>query len=169
MRLRKEQVDAMKGPDHRFRRELASLLAPAGGRADIDPDTGDLVIFQPSQPQTRVRFDDRGTPRELHGQDGRTLKFEYAPDGRAVSLVDRVGHRSTMTFDRQSRCNGVVNPLGDRRELVYENDRLVAVRRDAGPRCGWFMPRSRSHRSPCSTGAIDRSESRATRSSGSFA
>lgn len=129
MKLRNDQLDALKRPPQELRRRLRDHLVDRGLEAALDPETGDLVARERGAAPARIRFDGTGRIESIRNSDGRRYRLEVDEKGRPAALVDGAGQRIRYRFDAEGQLQSVTDPTGFRQDIYREKGRPVAVRR----------------------------------------
>ncbi|WP_328471701.1 polymorphic toxin-type HINT domain-containing protein [Actinoplanes sp. NBC_00393] len=105
----------------------ATVTDPLGNvtRAGYDPLNRPVTQTDAAGNVTRFGYDDADRLTKVTGPDapgGQSLVYGYDANGRVIKRTDPLGRVSSTEYDRANRTTVTTDPLGRRREYVYDAD-----------------------------------------------
>ncbi len=124
MKLREDQLKALRTPPFTYRRQLLDVLLAEGWDARLEEKTGDLVVRDPGKGPVRVGFDPAtGHVSKLRDSAGRNHGFACDERGRPLRISDSAGSDIRYEYNREGQVQRITDAAGTSREIVYK-DRL---------------------------------------------
>ncbi|MEH1124165.1 polymorphic toxin-type HINT domain-containing protein [Micromonospora sp. CPCC 206061] len=106
---------------------LATVTDPLGSVTRFTYDASNRLTAKTDANghTTRYTFDDADRLTSVVGPDApnnQALTYTYDADGRVIKATDPLSHTTSMEYDRAGRLTVHTDPIGRRREYVYDPD-----------------------------------------------